>query len=122
MRTKNVATIVKLNERHDSKVMQSDEKFDKLKEKLGATETRLRQQRMEWQQKVNKLDNVMTSKLSTEKIKRREVARRQLDKAVALEEQMQELIDGLNVMNDELTKEVEDAKRAKRVAERKYKA
>ena len=121
IRGKNREELERLRQQKDKEVNAVKKKYDSLKKKLSESAARLKSQRETWKAKYDEIDRRSQKKLSKERNRRRRMAKLQLDKSTAMEDELQSLINGLNVMNDELINEVEDAKREKREACRNMK-
>ena len=99
----------------------SNKKFDKLRSEMCTISNKLKDQRVTWQKCLSELDISLKNMLSKERERRHSAIQQQLDKSSSTEDQLLEIIDGLEVMNDELADEAKQAKRDQRVAIKLYK-
>jgi hypothetical protein len=98
----------------------SDKKFTKLRSEMLTISNKLKDQRVIWQKRLSELDKSSKNQLSKERERRRSSIQQQLDKSSSTEDQLLEIIDGLEVMNDELADEAKQAKKDQRVAMKLY--
>ena len=73
-----------------------------------------------WQKRLSELDISSKNQLSKEREHRRCSIQQQLDKSSSTENQLLEIIEGLEIMNDELVDEAKQAKKERRVAIKLY--
>jgi hypothetical protein len=97
----------------------SNKKFDKLRCKMLTISNKLKDQRVIWQKRLSELDISSKNQLCKER-RRRCSIQRQLDKSSSTENQLLEIIEGLEI-NDELVDEAKQAKKDRRVAIKLYK-
>ena len=72
---------------------------------------KLKDQCVTWQKRLSELDILSKNQLSKEREHRRSSIQQQLDKSSSTEDQLLEIIEGLEIMNDEL---VDKAKQGKK--------
>ena len=92
------------------------DRYAHVKARLAESAVKLTQQRSQWEQRLREMDTQVKLVKMKERLTRRKVVQRELDRAAATEKQLHELIDGLNQMNDELSQEVNDATTAAKEA------
>jgi len=89
----------------------SNKKFDQLRCKMLTISNKLKDQHVIWQKHLSELDIFSKNQLSKEPERRRCSIQQQLDKSPSTKNQLLEIIEGLEIMNDEL---VDKAKQAKK--------
>ena len=95
-------------------------KLHKAREKVTMEAMKLKEQRSSWQKRLSEIDLSSKNKLSKERARRRDAVQQQLDRTSAIESQLQEIIEGLGIMNYELVDKVNNANSAKRTAIKLY--
>ena len=98
----------------------SDKKFTKLRSEILTISNKLKDQRVIWQKRLSELDISSKNQLSKERERRRCSIQQQLDKSSSTENQLLEIIEGLEIMNDEWVDEAKQAKKDQRVAMKLY--
>jgi len=98
----------------------SNKKFDQLRCKMLTISNKLKDQRVIWQKRLLELDISSKNQLSKERERRRCSIQQQLDKSSSTENQLLEIIEGLEIMNDELFDEAKQAKKEWRVVIKLY--
>ena len=93
----------------------SDKKFTKLRSEMLTISNKLKDQRVIWQKRLSELDISSKNQLSKERERRRCSIQQQLDKSSSTQNQLLEIIEGLEIMNDELVDEAKQAKKDRRV-------
>jgi len=88
--------------------------------KLNAVSTNLKDQRIIWQNRLSELDVSSKNWISKERERQRCSVQQQLDKTLAVEDQFQEIVHGLDEMNDQSAEEVQSAKKDRREALKLY--
>jgi hypothetical protein len=96
--------------------VKSDKKYEQVRSKMIAVSTKLKDQRIVWQKRLSELDVSSKNRISTERERRRCSIQQQLDKSSAVEDQLMEIINGLEEMNNQLAEEVKSAKKDRRTA------
>jgi hypothetical protein len=96
--------------------VKSDKKYEQVRSKMIAVSTKLKDQRIVWQKRLSELDVSSKNRISTECEHRRCSIQQQLDKSSAVEDQLMEIINGLEEMNNQLAEEVKSAKKDRRTA------
>ncbi len=91
-----------------------------MREDVANLSKKLKEQRLIWQTRLHDIDLSSKNQLRRDRARRRNMVRQQLEKSSAIEGQLMEIIEGLEVMNLELVHEVVSAKKAKREAIRLY--
>jgi len=113
-------TIDKLHREQDASMkvstVKSNKKYEQVRSKMIAVSTKLKDQRIAWQKRLSELDASSKNQISTERERRRCSIQQQLDKSSAVEDQLMEIINGLEEMNDQLSEEVKSAKKDRRTA------
>jgi FtsZ-binding cell division protein ZapB len=121
---KQATSIEKLHQEQGSLVNEVQSKFNmklhKAREKVTMEAMKLKEQRSSWQKRLSEIDLSSKNKLSKERARRRDAVQQQLDRTSAMESQLQEIIEGLGIMNYELVDEVKNANSAKRTAIKLY--
>ncbi len=104
------------------KVVQSksNKKYEKVRQDVEAVSHKLKEQCVAWQKRLSDMDSLSKNLLSKEQVHRCNIVQQQLDRTSAVEGQLMEIIEGLEVMNYELEDKVKSAKKAKRKAIRLY--
>jgi hypothetical protein len=82
--------------------------------------TKHKDQHVIWQNCLIGLDSSSKNQLSKERERRRNTVQQQLDKSSAIEDQLRELIEGLEAMNYKLADEVKSVKKDKQEAIKLY--
>jgi hypothetical protein len=108
------------SERLRQKQAMSNEMCQQLREDLAILSNKLKEQHVTWQTRLCDIDLSTKDRLSKERIRRRNMVQQQLDRSSAVECHLMEIIEGLEVMNDELVEEFKSAKKAKLEAIRHY--
>ena len=98
----------------------SNKKFDKLRCKMLTISNKLKDQRVIWQKHLSELDISSKNQFCIERERRRCSIQQQLDKSSSTENQLLEIIEGLEIMNDELVDEAKQAKKDRRVVIKLY--
>jgi len=98
----------------------SNKKFDQLRCKMLTISNKLKDQCVIWQKHLSELDISSMNQLSKEREHRHCSIQQQLDKSFSTENQLLEIIKGLEIMNDELVDEAKQAKKERRVAIKLY--
>ena len=98
----------------------SKKKLRKAREEVMMHSTKLKEQRSIWQKRLAEIDSSLKNRISNKRQLRRNMIQNQLDRTSALESQLMEIIEGLEVMNSELVDEVKAAKKGMREADRLY--
>jgi hypothetical protein len=98
----------------------SDVKYHKVREHVAMVSKKLKEQHLIWQTRLCDIDSSSKNQLSKEQARRCNMVQQQLDRSSAVEGQLMDIIEGLEVMNSELVDEVKSAKKAKREAIRLY--
>jgi len=98
----------------------SNKKFVKLRCEMHTISNKLKDQRVIWQKRLSELDTSSKNQLSKERECRRSSIQQQLDKSSSAEDQLLEIIEGLEIMNDELgeNKDVASARLEKLLTEK----
>jgi hypothetical protein len=99
---------------------QLQEIIEGLNKKVTMEAMKLKEHRSSWQKRLSEIDLSLKKKLSKEQARRRDAVQQQLDRTSAMESQLQEIIEGLGIMNYELVDEVKNANSAKRTAIKLY--
>ena len=119
-RQKQVAAIDKLHQEQASLVEEiqskSKKKLCKVREKVVMHSTKLKEQHSIWQKRLAEIDSSSKNRISNERQLRRNLIQNQLDRTSALKSQLMEIIEGLEVMVDE----VKAAKKVMREADGLY--
>jgi hypothetical protein len=119
-----VTTIKKVNREHESSInlfkLKSDKKYDKARSDVVTISTKLKEQHFIWHTRLCDIDSSSKSLVSKERARRRHAVQQQLDRTSAMESQLQEIIEGLGIMNYELVDEVKNSNSAKRTAIKLY--
>ncbi len=104
------------------KVVQSksNKKYEKVRQDVEEVSHKLKEQCVAWQKRLSDMDSSSKILLSKKQARRRNIVQQQLDRTSAVEGQLMEIIEGLEVMNYELEDKVKSAKKAKRKAIRLY--
>ena len=92
----------------------SNKKFDQLRCKMLTVSNKLKDQRVIWQKRLSELEISSKNQLSKEREHRHCSIQQQLDKSSSTQNQLLEIIEGLEIMNDELVELVDKAKQAKK--------
>jgi hypothetical protein len=82
--------------------------------------SKLKDQFITWQKKLSNIDCSSENLVSKEQARRHNTVQQQLNKTAAVESQLLEIIEGLELMNYELVDEVKSAKRTERAAIKLY--
>ena len=103
LREKLVTTINKLNREQESSINQlrfkSNKKYEKARNDVMTLSSKLKDQCITWQKRLNDLDCSSKNLVSKERVRRRNTVQQQLDKTAAVESQLLEIIKGLELMN-----------------------
>jgi hypothetical protein len=95
-------------------------KLHKAREKVTMEAMKLKEQCSSWQKRLSEIDLSSKNKLSKERARRRDAVQQQLNRTSAMESQLQEIIEGLGIMNYEWVNKVKNANSAKRTAIKLY--
>ncbi len=119
-----MTTINKLNREQESSINQlrfkSSTKDEKTRNDVMTLSSKLKDQHITWQKRLNDLDCSSKNLVSKERVRRRNTVQQQLDKTAAVESQLLEIIKGLELMNYELVDKVKSAKRTEQAAIKLY--
>jgi hypothetical protein len=114
----------KARSEHESSInlfrLKSDKKYDKARSDVVTISTKLKEQRFIWYTRLCDIDSSSKSLVSKERARRRYAVQQQLDRTSAMESQLQEIVEGLGIMNYELVDEVKNANTAKRTTIKLY--
>ena len=76
-----------------------------------AVSTKLKIQCIIWQKRLSELDTSSKNRISNGREHRRCSVQQQLDKSLAVEDQFQEIVQGLKAMNNQLAEDLKSAKK-----------
>jgi hypothetical protein len=115
LRGKLATSIDKLNQEQESSLkllrFKSNKKYEKARNDVITLLSKLKDQRITWQEKLSDIDGSSKNLVSKERARRCNTVQQQLHKTAAVESQLLEIIEGLELMNYELVDEVKCAKR-----------
>ncbi len=119
-----MTTINKFHQEQESSIKQlrfkSNKKYEKARNDVVTLSSKLKDQRITWQKRLNDLDCSSKNLVSKEWTRRCNTVQQQLNKTVAVESRLLEIIEGLELMNYELVDEVKSAKRTEQAAIKLY--
>jgi hypothetical protein len=124
LRGKLATSIDKLNREQESSLkllkLKSNKKYEKARNDVITLLSKLKDQRITWQEKLSNIDGSSKNLVSKERARRRNTVQQQLHKTAAVESQLLEIIEGLELMNYELVDKVKSAKRTEQAAIKLY--
>jgi hypothetical protein len=124
LRGKLATSIDKLNREQESSLkllkLKSNKKYEKARNDVITLLSKLKDQRITWQKKLSDIGCSSKNLVSKERAHRRNTIQQQLDKTAAIESQLQNIIEGLELMNYEMVDKVKCAKRSERAAIKLY--
>ena len=94
----------------------SNELYRQVREDVEMLSKKLKEQHVIWQRRLSENDLSTKDRLSKERTRRRNIVQQQIDRSSAVKGQLMEIIEGLEVMNDELVEEVKSAKKSAKKA------
>jgi hypothetical protein len=100
--------------------LDADLKYEKVQNKMIAVKEKMKEQRLIWQRRFAKLESSSKKRLHKEREQRCNAVQQQVSKTSAMEDQLLEIIDGLEDMNYKLVYEVKSAKKGMRAAMKLY--
>ncbi len=98
----------------------SDKEYHQLQMNMILLSQKLCNERSIWQQHLADLDSTSKSRLSNERLRRRNAVQQQLDKSSAMEDQLKEMIRAIEGKNYKMADEVKSTKKDMRVARKLY--